>query len=88
MRSFFGGQTVAFETPGIVGFARLQGKRLIAGVFSINSPGSGVRLLSAFRSQAAAAARAFGATELELVGAEFTNTELEGMLLRQGFSRA
>jgi len=45
-------------------------------------------LLSAFRSQAAAAARAFGATELELVGAEFTNTELEGMLLRQGFSRA
>jgi hypothetical protein len=85
-RSFLAGETVAFETPGVVAFARMQGNRLVAGIFSINAPGNGLRLLSAFRAQATTAARALGAKQLELVGAEFTNNPLREMLLRQGFT--
>ncbi|MBX3387807.1 MAG: hypothetical protein KF768_14670, partial [Phycisphaeraceae bacterium] len=86
-RAFLNGETVAFQqASGIIGFARMEGSRLVAGIFSINAPGQGVRLMSKFRSQAAALGRSLGATELQLAGAEFTNSALRATLSRAGFT--
>jgi hypothetical protein len=83
---FGAGKLVAFEQPGLVGFAQMQGNRLVAGIFSINTPGQGLRTLAQFRSEAFALGRSLGAKEVELVGAEFTNGPLREMLIRQGFT--
>jgi RHS repeat-associated protein len=80
------GKLVAFEQPGLVGFAQLRGNRLIFGILSINAPTQGLLMLARFRAEAFALGRALGVAEVELVGAEFYNAELRQLLLRHGFT--
>ncbi len=70
--------TVAQFTP--------EGK-LRVGIYTIKNEGGGLNDFLAFESRAQAAARAIGATELELMGVEITNLKLRAALERGGFTK-
>lgn len=85
-RVFLSGETAGFlRADGVLAFARMEGSRLVAGIFSVNAPGKGLRIFSKFRGDAKALGQSLGATELELAGAEFLNLDLGALLVRQGF---
>ncbi len=57
------------------------------GIYTIKSEGGGLVDFLTFESRAQAAAKAIGATELELMGVEVTNPKLRTVLERGGFTK-
>jgi hypothetical protein len=92
LQSFAEGQPIAFnlsgatESPVTVAQFTREG-RLRVGIYTIKNEGGGLGDFLTFESRAQAAARAIGATELELMGVEVTNLKLRAALERGGFTQ-
>ncbi|MEV7627752.1 hypothetical protein [Actinoplanes sp. NPDC089786] len=86
------GASVMYETAnGVICIAQIVQGRLRVGIFSINiknDPAAAVRGFASFRGPARAAARALQVPEYEMFGAAIVNSEIEAMLLRQGFAKS
>jgi hypothetical protein len=86
------GASVMYETAnGVICIAQIVQGRLRVGIFSINiknDPSAAVRGFASFRGPARAAARALQVPEYEMFGAAIVNSEIEAMLLRQGFVKS
>lgn len=91
-RRFFSGDPVYGSLPTGGGpdmtiTLRLSGSRLVAGIFSVrDESGSGARAFAEFRGAARVLARALGASELEIQGQSISNSRIDAMLRRQGFT--
>src|SRR5690242_11453462 len=93
--AFYRGEVVtaeiATEGNSMTVFFQLKEGRLRAGIFSIKVPQNtrgAFRAFGKFRSTALELGRAVQVPEVELMGAAVHNKEIEGMLLRQGFTRS
>jgi hypothetical protein len=93
-RTFFEGREAQIILPTrggdpIYGVAQLIGNRFRSGILSMHTyePMAGVRAFATIRNRSLAAARALGATELEMMGIAVINPKIESLLLRRGFTR-